>query len=312
VPQPIEQYERTIITETPLPNVVLLYMVFHGNPTEFFYPTSWTHNGAEVCHEDMDSPSYSCNRTVYSNCAFTANLYIYHPTHKESGNYTVQAIGGGSSSRKATIHIDILNEPKVISCTPRTLQVAANKRAEFVCHISNYSDYTKVVVVENNQIQFNKSTEQLSVGCQATIPDISLAMCTVHVSTSHHFGKMEYRLCVGYNSSVPHKTALHCSSGITVTTTKSVDMNMIGLIGGGSVMALLLVVVVVVILVFLVVYRKRKPVQSGMLRGPSETSPLLNAGNTPHGYNSTRQTGQLPGTSPNQCASGECKGVYCA
>ena len=109
VPQPIEQYERTIITETPLPNVVLLYMVFHGNPMGFFYPTSWTHNGGEVCHEDMDSPSYSCNRTVYSNCSFTANLYIYHPTHKESGNYTVQAIGGGSSSRKATVHIGKLH-----------------------------------------------------------------------------------------------------------------------------------------------------------------------------------------------------------
>ena len=58
-------------------------------------------------------------------------------------------------------------------------------------------------------------------------------------------------------------------------------MNMIGLIGGGTVLALLLLVVV--ILVFVVVYRKRKPVQSGMLQDPSETSPLLNAGNTPHG-----------------------------
>ena len=105
--------------------------------------------------------------------------------------------------------------------------MAANKHAEFVCHISNYSDYAKVVVVENDQIKFNKSTEQLSFGCQATIPDISFAMCTVHVSTSHHFGKIEYRLCVGYNSSVPHKTALQCSSGITVTTTKSVGKDLI-------------------------------------------------------------------------------------
>ena len=105
MPQPVEQYERTIIAETSLSNVLHIYIVFEGHPNDFFHSTSWTHNGAEVCHEDMDSSSYSCNRTVFGNCSFTANLYIHHPTHKESGNYTVQAIGGGSSSHKATYQI---------------------------------------------------------------------------------------------------------------------------------------------------------------------------------------------------------------
>ena len=110
---------------------------------------------------------------------------------------------------------DILNEPRVNSCTPGTLQVAANKHAEFVCHISNYSDYAKVVVVENDQI-FNKSSKQLSFGCHVDVTDPSLATCTVNVSTSHHSRKLQYKLCVGYNSSVPHKTALQCSDNIIV------------------------------------------------------------------------------------------------
>ena len=102
-----------------------------------------------------------------------------------------------------------------MSCTPGTLQVAANKRAEFVCHISNYSDYAKVVVVENDHI-FNKSSKQLSFGCQVDVTDSSLATCTVNVSTSHHSRKLQYKLCVGYNSSVPHKRELQCSDNIIV------------------------------------------------------------------------------------------------
>ena len=105
MPQPVEQYERTIIAETSLSNVLHVYMIFEGNPNKFFYPTSWTHNDAEVCHEDKNLPSYSCNRTVYGDCAFTANLYIYHPTHKDSGNYTVQAIGNNQSSQNSTYRI---------------------------------------------------------------------------------------------------------------------------------------------------------------------------------------------------------------
>ena len=108
-PQPVQLYERTAVTEASLPNTLLLYVVFKGNSNGFFYTTSWTHNGVEVCIEDADSPPYSCNRTTYGDCSFTANLYIHHPTHKDSGNYTVQAIGGGSASHNATIHVGKLS-----------------------------------------------------------------------------------------------------------------------------------------------------------------------------------------------------------
>ena len=92
----------------------------------------------------------------------------------------------------------------------------------FVCNVSNYSDYTEVVVVENDHIVLNKSTKQLSFGCQANVPDTSLATCTVNISISHHPGSLKYKLCVGYNSLVLHnKTPLQCSDDVTVNTTRS-------------------------------------------------------------------------------------------
>ena len=56
------------------------------------YPTYWRHGGKDVCDEggkDQDL-KFSCNRTSYGNCTFTANLY---PSHVDSGNYSVQAVG---------------------------------------------------------------------------------------------------------------------------------------------------------------------------------------------------------------------------
>ena len=96
--------------------------------------------------------------------------------------------------------------------------MAANKHAEFVCQISNYSDYAKVVVVENNRV-VNKSSKQLSFGCQVDVTDSSSATCTVNILASRQSGKLQYKLCVGYNSTVLHKTTLRdqCSDDITVT-----------------------------------------------------------------------------------------------
>ena len=91
---------------------------------------------------------------------------------------------------------------------------------EFRCRISNYSQYIEVVVVENNQTLFNKSTNEVSFSCRPNVPDPSMATCTVNVSTSLYTGKLHYKLCVGYNSSVPHKTKFQCSHDIVVSSTE--------------------------------------------------------------------------------------------
>ena len=93
--------------------------------------------------------------------------------------------------------------------------MAAHTHTEFVCHISNYSDDAKVVVVENDQ-SFTTSSQQLSFGCHVDVTDSSLATCTVKVATYQHSRKLQYKLCVVYTSSVPHTTALHCSANISV------------------------------------------------------------------------------------------------
>ena len=90
-----------------------------------------------------------------------------------------------------------------------------------MCHISNYSKYAEVIVVENDRTLFKKSTKDLSFGCLPNVPDSSSATCTVNVSTSLHSGQLHYKLCVGYNSSVPHTTALQCSKDITINITES-------------------------------------------------------------------------------------------
>ena len=109
VPQPMEMYNRTVVREPK--GSLYLYLLFHGNTNDFFYVTTWSHDGKDVCDEDSAaSDKFSCNRTLYRNCTFAANLYIYHPSHMDSGNYTVQAIGGGLFSRNATIHVGKQNQ----------------------------------------------------------------------------------------------------------------------------------------------------------------------------------------------------------
>lgn len=116
-------------------------------------------------------------------------------------------------------HADILNLPRIDYCNQ-------TGHAKFVCRISNYSEYDEVVVVENDRILFNKSTKGLHFGCWPNVPDPSIATCTVNVSTS---GKASYKLCVGYNSSVLHKTKLQCSRDIIITSIQSYgkDINLI-------------------------------------------------------------------------------------
>jgi hypothetical protein len=115
LPQPLMQYRKTSIAD-PGPTVLYIYAVFNGSTSTFFYPTDWTHNGKDICIEGArPSSKFSCNRTLLGNCTFSANLYIYGYSSRDSGNYTVQAIGSGVASRNATICVDIFSESQVRS-----------------------------------------------------------------------------------------------------------------------------------------------------------------------------------------------------
>ena len=108
LPEPVVQYENINITES-FSKVLYLYAVFNGSTNTFFYNTDWTHNGKDLCFEGatnkQGSALFTCNRTILGDCLFSANLFITGYTVKNSGNYIVQAIGGGSSSRNSTIHV---------------------------------------------------------------------------------------------------------------------------------------------------------------------------------------------------------------
>ena len=106
-PQPVEQYVSTAIAEPSLSGSLPLYLWFCGDMSSFYYPTYWRHGGKDVCsehREDQDS-KFSCNRTSYGNCTFTANLYIAHPSHVDSGNYSVRAVGYNAVSNISTFQI---------------------------------------------------------------------------------------------------------------------------------------------------------------------------------------------------------------
>ena len=112
LPQPIQLYNRTLIAEPSLSGSLKLSVPFHGIPPSLYpHPIDWTYGGNDVCIKDStagDAASFSCNSTDTGNCTFTANLYIHHPSHVNSGNYTVQAISDvaiGNDSKKATIEL---------------------------------------------------------------------------------------------------------------------------------------------------------------------------------------------------------------
>ena len=108
LPEPVVEYTKKIVTAKPeLSGVLYLYAFFNGSTNTFLYTTDWVHNGEDICVGGMvdDEANFSCNRTFFGNCMFTANLYIYDYNSSDSGNYTVRVIGGASSSRNATIHV---------------------------------------------------------------------------------------------------------------------------------------------------------------------------------------------------------------
>lgn len=109
LPQPLQLYNTLLIAEPSLSGPLPMYVKFHGISTNSFqFPIDWTYNGKDICYQDStahDTANFSCNSTNLGNCTFITNFYIYHPSHANSGNYTVQAIGSGVSSRKAIIYL---------------------------------------------------------------------------------------------------------------------------------------------------------------------------------------------------------------
>ena len=119
----------------------------------------------------------------------------------------------------STICSGIVRLPLVKSCTSGPLNTDHKGHVEFVCQVSNYSEYVVVVIVENDSTEY---TNEVELGCVANGPDTSLATCTVNISTSQHSGSLMYTLCVGLNASVHHRTTqLQCSDDIAVTITMS-------------------------------------------------------------------------------------------
>ena len=114
---------------------------------------------------------------------------------------------------------DISREKRTNLCSPGQLTRDYKGNSIFTCHnISNYSDYVQVVVVEDNRIEYNESTRDLSFGCEAHTQDRSQVTCTVGISSSLHSGKRDYQLCAGYNFTT---SQLHCSDRITVIPGKT-------------------------------------------------------------------------------------------
>ena len=122
LPQPVEQYKNMNVPNTHS-EVLYLYAVFNGSTSTFFYPTVWTHKGKELCFEgtNMKSATFYCNRTFLGNCMFSANLFIIGYTFKNSGNYSVQAVGSGASSRNATIHVSKSPHLALMFMVPRSV-----------------------------------------------------------------------------------------------------------------------------------------------------------------------------------------------
>ena len=109
-----------------------------------------------------------------------------------------------------------MRQPRISSCNEYSVDVGIASQARFECQVSNYSDFTEVFVVKDNRTWFNHSTEEISINCWWHIPDSSIATCAIHLSTSLPSKSIFYSLCVGYNSTVAHRTSPHCSDSIAV------------------------------------------------------------------------------------------------
>ena len=106
VPQPNETYRRLAIAESSVSGPLPLSVFFVGSPDKLYNSAYWTHENKNLCLQAQNNVAVSCNRTVLVNCTFTANLFLLHPTHESSGNYSVKAISSDDDvSRISTVHL---------------------------------------------------------------------------------------------------------------------------------------------------------------------------------------------------------------
>lgn len=104
-PEPVGAHYTKIIAETALTDPLMVYVIFTGSTDSLLYTLYWSRDNHDVCPTSTNSVLSRCNRTVFGNCTFTANLYIHQPSYKDSANYTVQAVGYDHSSNKSTYDI---------------------------------------------------------------------------------------------------------------------------------------------------------------------------------------------------------------
>ena len=97
------------------------------------------------------------------------------------------------------------------------MNVDLEDEASFECEISNFSDFTSALVLKNDRTWINQSTNDISIDCWHHVPDNTIATCTVRVTTSKPSRGLQYKLCVGYNGSVIHRSPPLCSDNIAVS-----------------------------------------------------------------------------------------------
>jgi hypothetical protein len=292
-PEPVRQHNTTVLAEPEIQGAVQLTATFHG-PNSGDYRTEWKEDDSVVCTEYSNIPlHFRCNQSVMFlvHCMFVANLWILSPSYTSSGQYSVYSIYSDGTSSNSTIDLHIVRQPHVVSCTTGPPRADRKGCAQFVCQVSNYSEFVRVSVVENDKKQYNKSTEDLSFGCEAGVVNLP-ATCTVNISTSSlPSGKREYRLCAGYNGSVAHAPPPKCSDNIKITVSGNSGSENLrnDSIAGGSVVVVALLLLVISVAACVVYRRRNASVSWGSAVQTGPGTPLLH---------STEQEPYLKTTSP--------------
>ena len=113
---------------------------------------------------------------------------------------------------------DIVPQPRISSCTTGHIKnIYIGSRVHLECQITSYSDFVNVSVVENDRKQINYSAKNV---CRRHIPNNTVATCAVDIHTSQLTGKSMYKLCVGYNNTVPQRPLPLCSDDVHVEFSK--------------------------------------------------------------------------------------------
>ena len=107
LPKPFQQYNETIITESPSPNVIHLSVAFHGPVDLSVSVTAWNFESIQCVETGSPPNMFRCNRTIIDSSIFTADLWIYNASYTSTGQYTVQAIStvGLSPPNNASVNL---------------------------------------------------------------------------------------------------------------------------------------------------------------------------------------------------------------